>query len=316
MSAMPLISIVICTLRRPKHLLQALDACLSLRSPGACEVEILVVDNSLEASARDLVLGAAANAPIPIRFVHEPRTSIAHARNTGVAASHAPLIAFIDDDMRPSSAWLVQVMRGMELEKADALIGAIEPVPEEEGQEADPRLLDMYRRDLRLPEGSSLPVRKNGYISGVGTGNSVLRRATCVDGVECFDPAFGRTGGEDTDFFQRLGRRRLKIVWSAQALAYEIVSPRRATLDYAIYSAFHGSQNFARVTIKNSRHRLRTRMALAAVGAAQGSARLCQYALLRLVRSDEASYAQLSAAAALGKIPWLPDQRPWWETPR
>lgn len=320
MSIAPQISIVICTLRRPRHLEAALRACLALRVPEAAAAEIVVVDNSPEASARDLVRELAAHAPLPVRFVHEGRTSIAHARNTGIAASKAPLIAFLDDDMRPSGDWLVHILSVMAAENRwDALVGAVEPVPEDGG--SDPDLLDLYRRDLGLPDGSPVPIRRNGYISGVGTGNAVLRRESCAamaDGEAggCFDPAFGKSGGEDTDFFQRLGQRGLKVVWSSRSLAYEIVSPGRVTMRYAGHVVFQGSRIFARVSIKNSRCRTCTAISLAAIAAGQGTVRLLRYGALRLLRPERAPRAWLSVAGALGKIPWLPEPRQWWDIPR
>lgn len=330
MGMTPQISIVICTLRRPRHLEAALRACLALRVPEGAGTEILVVDNSPEASAKDLVLGLAADAPLPIRFVHEKRTSIAHARNTGIAASRAPLIAFLDDDMRPSAEWLVHVLRIMAAEERwDALIGAIEPVPEDgmpgDG-EADPALLDLYRRDLRMPDGSPVRPRRSGYIAGVGTGNAVLRRTSCVgaggggagggEAEGCFDPAFGKSGGEDTDFFHRLGQRGLTVVWSSRSLAYEIVSPGRMTMRYASHVVFRGSRIFARVSIKNSRCRFCTSAALAMIATGQTLVRLLRYGVLRLMRPKRAPYAWVSLVGALGKMPFLPEPRPWWDVPR
>jgi len=313
--SVPEISIVICTLRRVQLLKEAVLSCLALRSQDRFSLEIIVVDNSPEAGAADLVKLLAAEASATIRYLHEPRTNIGYARNTGIAAAQAPLIAFVDDDMRLSPQWLPSVMRTMVAHGADALVGAIEPIAEHSDQAPDVRILNFYCRDLGLPEGGRIKCRRSGYISGIGTGNSVLRRATCIISSQPFDPEFGG-GGEDTDFFLRLGQRGLNVVWSTDSVAYEIVSSRRATISFVTHRAFLGSQNYARALIKNSRRRWLTAFVLAGIGAAQGVAYVTYYAALVLMRSEAAQYARLSAACGLGKIPWVPYRSSWWEIPR
>ncbi len=309
---MPDISIVICTLRRPQQLREALLSCLALLSQDRYVLEIIVVDNSPEAGAADLVKMLATEAPTGIRYVHEPRTNIAYARNTGIAASQAPLIAFVDDDMRLSPGWLCRVMHTMIAENADALVGAIEPILEHADQAPDARILTFYCRDLGLPEGGRIKSRRSGYISGVGTGNSVFRRSTCITCSQPFNPAFG-AGGEDTEFFLRLGQRKMKVVWSAESLAYEIVSPGRATLKSVNHRTFRGSQNYARAVVQNSRWRLLTALILTGIGAAQGLWYIAYYIMLLPVQSEAAQYARLFAIRGFGKIPWLFHRSSWWE---
>ncbi|MDQ2764579.1 MAG: hypothetical protein M3Y22_14215, partial [Pseudomonadota bacterium] len=143
----------------------------------------------------------------------------------------------------------------------------------------------------------------------------VLRRATCVAGAEPFDPAFGN-GGEDTDFFLRLGRRVPNVLWSGDSMAYEIVSPTRARIDFVRHGALRGSRNLARALIKNSRHRLVTIASLFAIGCGQGLCRMAYYYFLLVTRPADAPYARLSAVAAFGKVPWRLEHGSWWELPR
>lgn len=312
---MPDITIIICTLHRPQQLEAALLSCLALRHLDTYGVEIVVVDNSPDADGREVVSRLADAGMALIRHVHEPRVGIAYARNSGIAAAQGPLIAFVDDDMRLSPQWLGCVMRRMTDGKADALICAITPRADDPGRVADPRALAMYRRDLGLPEGSRVRVKPSGHIPGAGAGNSVLRRATCVTEAEPFDPAFGN-GGEDTDFFLRLGRRVPEILWSADSMAYETVSPTRVSMNFVTYGTLRGSQNLARALIKNSRHRLITRAALLAIGCGQGLCRMAYYYLLLVARPADAPFARLSAVAGFGKVPWRLGRGSWWALPR
>src|SRR5271166_2597172 len=299
----PDITIIICTLNRPQQLEEALLSCLALHDLRTYDVEVLVVDNSPEANGRGVVTRVASSVAANVRYLHEPRIGIAHARNSGITAARAPLIAFIDDDMRVSPHWLGSVMRCMTERQADALICAITPQNEDSQQRVDARILACYRRDMGLPEGSRVRIKANGHIPQAGAGNSVLRRVTCIIEAEPFDPQFGN-GGEDTDFFLRLGRRLPKILWSAESMAYEIVSPARARIDFVTHGALCGSRNLARAMIKNSRHRQMTRLSLLTIGCAQGAWRMVYYCVLRVRGSADAPYARLSAVAGFGKVPW------------
>ncbi len=52
------------------------------------------------------------------------------------------------------------------------------------------------------------------------------------DGELWFDPAYGRTGGEDGDFFRRQSRLGRGFVWCDEAVVYEIVPPDRWRLSF------------------------------------------------------------------------------------
>lgn len=91
------VSVVVATYRRERLLLEAIR---SARSQQGVEVEVVVVDDSPEGSARDAV-----------RSMEDPRVRYMHrtapsggrpgaVRNDGVAATKASLIHFLDDDDR------------------------------------------------------------------------------------------------------------------------------------------------------------------------------------------------------------------------
>ena len=59
------------------------------------------------------------------------------------------------------------------------------------------------------------------------TGNFMISRRIVDENADLFDPAFGRTGGEDVDFFRRMMRRGYRFVWADEARAVEAVTPER-----------------------------------------------------------------------------------------
>ena len=69
-------------------------------------LELVVADNDAEPSARETVERLAAQAPFAVRYVHEPISGVANARNAAVAAAEGGLIAFLDDDEEAAPGWL------------------------------------------------------------------------------------------------------------------------------------------------------------------------------------------------------------------
>lgn len=96
----PLLAVVVCTHERPDDLERCLAALARLEDP----VETVVVDSASRPPCRELVERWAARIPrLAYRRVERPGLSV--ARNAGVAATRAPIVAFVDDDAAPRPDW-------------------------------------------------------------------------------------------------------------------------------------------------------------------------------------------------------------------
>ncbi len=102
------LSVVVCTFNRAELLGRALDA-LSRQTLDPGRFEIIVVDNNSNDSTPAVVHDRAARAP-NIRFTLERRQGLPFARNSGVRAARAPLIAFTDDDVEVRADWTARVL--------------------------------------------------------------------------------------------------------------------------------------------------------------------------------------------------------------
>jgi succinoglycan biosynthesis protein ExoM len=299
------ISIVICTFDRPEGLRRALRSCLAQDNPTNLAYEVVVVDNTPTANARDLVRTSSRERPHLVRYLSDPRTNIAHARNTGVAAARGHYIAFMDDDMAAPPGWLTAAFASMQRTGADVLLGRI--VPEfEDGPGWGGSLQDPVRwfgRDLALPDGAVIPPKRDGHIPHAGTGNCVLRRATTLEGPAPFDPAFGQIGGEDTDFLQRLGQRGAVSVFSTRAWMIEFVPAHRNTPEYLARRNFQTSQKFVRIAAQNSARKRLTACRHMATGLVQLATATVRYGAAKALGADPV-WARLAAAAAAGKLRW------------
>jgi glycosyltransferase involved in cell wall biosynthesis len=70
--------------------------------------KIILVDNNSSDDTRRVVEGYAYSTARPVRYVFEPGQGLAPARNAGIAAAGADIIAFTDDDVSARVAEVVQ----------------------------------------------------------------------------------------------------------------------------------------------------------------------------------------------------------------
>jgi glucosyl-dolichyl phosphate glucuronosyltransferase len=119
-AAPPLVSIVLCTWNRCELLSGALDALTTQQD--APPHEILVVNNASTDASREVILRYAATHP-QVRYLEEPTAGVSHARNTGIAAARANLIAFTDDDIRVRPNWVRMLVEASALYPDAGCIG-------------------------------------------------------------------------------------------------------------------------------------------------------------------------------------------------
>ena len=104
------VAVIIPTLRRPDSLERAVRSALAQTGVMDRLREIVVVDNDPQASSREQIQRLADEASVPIIWRHAPRPGVATARNEGLTATSAPLIAFLDDDEAASPDWLAALL--------------------------------------------------------------------------------------------------------------------------------------------------------------------------------------------------------------
>lgn len=301
------VSIVLCTYNRPALFKAALEGCLRQSLPGGRGYEVVVVDNSPDGNARAAVETAKARSAVPVRYVALPRPNIAEARNAGVRAAGGRYVAFVDDDEEPGAEWLRELLATAEATGADMVFGPVEPVFEAGGPPAFDPGGGLYRRGLNLPDRAAAAVHgEHGHASSlgaVGTCNALVRRE-CFGDRPAFDPAFGRTGGEDSDFFRRQIRAGRKAAWSAKAVVTEWIPEDRADLDFMVRRRYRESQTHVRVLVKNgARPRL-----VAANQMLRGAAQLLLWigplTCARLLPERLVVRARFQVAAGRGKLSW------------
>ncbi|HEX8692866.1 MAG TPA: glycosyltransferase family 2 protein [Longimicrobium sp.] len=233
------VSVCVCTFRRPRglaRLLEALARVSAERLQG--ELEVVVVDNDPEGSARETVAALAPSLPWPVRYVPEPRRGISFARNRAVAEAGAEWIAFLDDDEEPEPGWLDELLRVQAGHAADVVAGPVMP----RFEAPVPRWIERGRffEVPRHATGTRLPY--------ADTGNVLVRASVfrALGGAEGpFSARLALAGGEDTHFFLRVARAGHRIVWADDALAWEWVPPSRTRVSWLLRRAFRRGNTWA-----------------------------------------------------------------------
>ncbi|KKB12934.1 glycosyl transferase family A [Devosia geojensis] len=223
------VDICICTFRRP-HLAETLASIAALQV-GETDVRVIVSDNDETPSARPLVERIAQTFPFPIIYLHSPAANISIARNACLDEASAEFIAFVDDDETVSRVWLEKLLEAAEASGAAAVLGPVRAVY----SPASPGWL--VEGDFH----STLPVIVNGAIRTGYTCN-VLIRWSAPANILRFDPALGRSGGEDTDFFYRLSDLGGAIVEAPGAIVYEPVPANRAGMGWLVSRRLRAGQ--------------------------------------------------------------------------
>lgn len=309
-SVAPRISILIPTFRRPLLLPKALASLALQQNCNPGDFEIVVVDNCPDASARPIFDQAAEahGTSLRMRFLHEPRPGISHARNTALAAARSDHVLFLDDDQQASPRLVAHYLRAMAMTNAAILIGPVVAVFEGGGgAETDADLQAYFSRSYAVADLADI----TNDIAPLGTNNSLFNRTVCFPEAAPFEPALGLLGGEDTLVFRRMRQRGLRFVWVADALACESVPLQRQNHAYIRMRRFRSGQIRVLTCLRLSPPRLGDAALWMAVGAMQAALYLLAAMGLRLVGNPRWQHMIGRAYGGAGKFLWMQ----WFQFP-
>jgi succinoglycan biosynthesis protein ExoM len=233
------ISICVATFRRPSLLENALASLGRLVIPEGTRVQIVVVDNDRDESARTVVDSFTRHAAYPVTYDVEPTQNIALARNRCLRHAAGEYVAFIDDDEVADPMWLVSLLAAARTFGAHAVLGPVLPILENNAP-AWIRIGGFFERQ-RFETGTR---RQHG-----GTGNALVKRDVLEKEGLQFDPKYGLTGGSDTLLFWQLVKSGALIVWCDEAVVSEAVPAERATVRWLLRRAYRGGQTYARIFV-------------------------------------------------------------------
>lgn len=217
-TALPHISVCICSYKRPQFLRRLLAALADQDTGGSFTYSIVVADNDELRSAEAVVNEFAAESRVAVTYCVEPQQNIALARNMAVAAASGDFVAFIDDDEIPIERWLLTLFVTCAEYDADGVLGPVKPYFDE--KPPDWIVKGKFWDRPTYPTGLVIDGAKG------RTGNVLLKKGLfAAAGTQPFRSHM-RTG-EDLDFFTRMISLDYKFIWCNEAAAFEIVPPAR-----------------------------------------------------------------------------------------
>ena len=230
----PDVSVVVPTYNRSALLQRALLSLFSQRVEGL-NFEIIVIDNNSSDDTSDVVAAMQAKSPVNLRLVRETRQGNAYARNAGIDAAQAPIIAFLDDDVVADENWVQTIKTTFDRDPQIAFVGGrVLPLWESEPPSwlnqshwAPLALLD-YGQEERTIAGDA-PL-------GLLTANMGVRREV-FDEVGRFSPALQRVKGsigsmEDHEFLLRMCRSGKSGIYLPDLITRGAVESERLTKAY------------------------------------------------------------------------------------
>jgi glycosyltransferase involved in cell wall biosynthesis len=234
----PRIGIVLCTYNRAKLLEGALDALLT-QTADAPPYEIVVVDNNSTDATADVVRACMASHR-RVRYVFEPQQGLAYARNSGIAATSADIIAFTDDDVRPAPDWIRAIDAAMvAYEHASWIGGKVLPLW---SSPPPPWLTPEFWPPLALLDYGDEPILADASTRRCLVGANLVVRRRAFEAFGLFSPSVQRVGDtigstEDHELQLRLWHAGLHGMYCPSLVVFAIVQPER--LDRGYHRRWH-----------------------------------------------------------------------------
>ena len=236
------ISLIICTYNRADLLPRCLVNATTQSLPNS-EYEVIVVDNASSDHTQAIVQQFS-----EVRYLHCATRGLSSARNTGVAAAQASLVAFIDDDCFADTNLLAELVETFARHpEAGCAGGTIEvrlpvPLPRWYAEqfagyfgEYAPAASGIHRvTDLRnYPFGGNLALRKQAVLEA-GYFSEKLGRI-----------GSNQAGGEELDLQLRIAQRGYEVCVNPNARVVHVILPRRMRWSHVVNSARAAGRNWA-----------------------------------------------------------------------
>ena len=228
------IEVLLCTFRRPS-LQQTLASIASQVLPDGIALGVIVADNDTTPTAQEMVSRIAMGFPHPLTYIHAPERNISVARNACLDWATAAWVAFLDDDETAPPDWIAALWLAAQHTGADAIFAparAIYPVGTPDW--------------ITGPDyHSNLPERRGGAVMTGHSCNAILRWHGTTWQHLRFDPARGRSGGEDTAFFFAAARLGARFEATETAAVHEPVAPVRLHFGWLARRKYRMGQSYA-----------------------------------------------------------------------
>jgi glycosyltransferase involved in cell wall biosynthesis len=228
------ISIIVCTYNRAAMLRDTLASFMLMERPLEVHCEVIIVDNNSNDDTPTVSQEFCGRNPELFRYVREPIQGLSFARNTGIRASGACLIAFVDDDIYFDRLWLVEILDLFR--KTDAMGAGGKSIPRFEGGE--PNWISTKVLSLYGSTNSGDAVKRMTFPDHPFGLNMVFRREV-FDAAGLFNVTLGRIknsllSNEEYELFYRIDRAKLPVFYTPLAIIYHRIPEVRTRKSWVL----------------------------------------------------------------------------------
>lgn len=230
----PEVSVVVATYNRCEILPGTLDSLIN--QEGETAYEVIVVDNNSTDDTRNVIDKLRAQPGYEkLTYLFEEKQGVSHARNKGIAAARASIIAFTDDDIRPGHNWVSSVSEAFKrFPEADAIGGKVLP---ESLKNFPAWLTDKYWTPLALLDMGDKPLKLNVQKGAGLVAANLAVRASVFRDVGLFHPQLQRVKDsvgsmEDHEYQLRLSAAKKRLMYVPELVVYAHVLEERLNKEY------------------------------------------------------------------------------------
>jgi succinoglycan biosynthesis protein ExoM len=232
-------SVCIATFMRPELLRKLIQSLFNQKEIDEIQLEIVVVDNDVEKSAKEIVAEFSDTSSVTISYYTQPIQNISLTRNLALDKSSGQYLALIDDDETADRYWIRNLIDTIERFNSDAVFGYVLP-------DFDKNIAQWKKQREIFFE----PMGETGDIPlSYPTTNCMIRANKVNEFNLRFDPEYGLSGGEDQVFFKLLSKYNAKFVICREAVTYEKISVHRAKLKSICKRAIYQGNAYGRIVI-------------------------------------------------------------------
>jgi GT2 family glycosyltransferase len=217
----PLVTVVVPTLKNLRRMIPCVDGILNSRYT---KLEVLVVNNDPDGGDVEAKLANEFTSDERVRYVHEPRIGVSHARNAAIDHANGSIVVFADDDVVVDHNWVSAIVEVFQSRPDTACVTG--PILAAEMETRAQHLLEQYGGFDKGFERQVFDMKDNRrdepmypFDAGrFGSGANMAFRIEVFRELGGFSTNLGpgtpTWGGEDIDLARRL-------VWAGHQLTYE-----------------------------------------------------------------------------------------------
>jgi glucosyl-dolichyl phosphate glucuronosyltransferase len=228
------VSVIVCTFNRARILPRALESLSASVLPESVEWEVLVVDNNSHDGTREVATEFCQRHSAHFRYIFESKPGKTNALNRGIQEAQGEALAFTDDDVTVSPAWL-QTLTAHLGENWAGAAGRILL----EGEFSLPKWIPRDQKYALAPLTVFDPAIEAGPLleSPFGANMAFSRRVFQKHGYFRTDLGPGLGGSipqksEDSEFGHRLLAAGERLRYEPEAVVYHSLPPSRLRKDY------------------------------------------------------------------------------------